>query len=225
MRLFNNLWLKLISVLIAIALWYVMTPMKSDHTGEENVHVPVKVINVPPTLVIMGELPDRIQMRLRGNKDLLQEILDSIREYTVDLKDSQAGLKVIPIQPARLGIPETIDITSILPANLEIKLESRLQVLLPVTPQINTHPPRGYRWESTTNPNMAIVVGPESVVSKLNTVMTIPIEIDPDTQTTSMSALLTPPHSLVRILMPSAVTVDIAAVPTQKRPSRPGNTS
>ncbi|HPR64952.1 MAG TPA: hypothetical protein PK014_12105 [Thermoanaerobaculia bacterium] len=220
MRILKNIWLKLFALVIAFSLWYVTVPHEARDIGEENFIIPIRIINVPSSLVIMGDLPDTIQVRVRGVKNSMDTFTKASKSFTIDLKNERPGTQTIPVLQSRLGIPDDLEIISIQPVNVVVHLESRLQKLIPITAQISVAPPKNTRWDVSVIPENALVVGPESIVNSLNSVATMAIEPSTAEETYRTDVLLTPPHSLVRIIQPLQVSVIIRTVEIPSRKKR-----
>ena len=61
---FRDLWLKVVSVCLAVLLW--MTVAR-DPVVERGLEIPLEFENVPIGLEIAGDPPDTVSVRVRGN--------------------------------------------------------------------------------------------------------------------------------------------------------------
>lgn len=204
----KNLHLKMVALLVAFLFWYTLKPGEAPEYREEILKVPVELVNIPPHLIVVNDIPLALQVRVRGEKKQLELYKKQGNVFMVDLSQAKPRAMTIPIFPQDLGIPDNLEVISIVPFQLEVVMESRLTKLIPVSPQIENSPPKGYTWDIKVTPDRVMVQGPESVIKEINTISTIPFSaLEPFPFETTV--LLNPPHALARIVRPREVTVSV----------------
>jgi hypothetical protein len=67
-RFLENLGLKLLSVVLALSLWAVVL---GDQKVEIAMAVPLEIKDLPRDLVLVNELPETLEVRVRGPKTLV----------------------------------------------------------------------------------------------------------------------------------------------------------
>jgi hypothetical protein len=182
--LFGNLGLKLASVLLALLLYgHVVT----DQEREETVPIPVRLSGLADSLATSGELPQRVNVRVRGKwRDLIRLSLTQ-RGLPVDLAEVPPGQfratittedvqrRAIPAELAKAVIvAEVLD-----PRTIDIRVESRTAKRVRVAPRVVGTPAPGYRrdGEARATPDSATVRGPASVVAGIDSLPTLAVDI------------------------------------------------
>lgn len=111
----NNLSLKILSVVMSTLFWLYVT---SGAETEKQVTIPVKIVNLDSSLKISGQIPETLDLVLKGTKlsflsmsvNHLQLNLDlhGIREGSVmftnldSFINAGSGVRIARVQPARL---------------------------------------------------------------------------------------------------------------------------
>jgi hypothetical protein len=124
MRLLRELFLqhtalKLISLVIALALWtaYVSEPMV-----ETGFNAPILLLNVPPGLQLAGDPPPTAVLRLRGRSGAMQRLDPRGITVSADCRNTAAGTQFVRLTPNVTAGPNTAEVLSIAPARIEISL-------------------------------------------------------------------------------------------------------
>ena len=66
--IFKDLWIKLISIAIAIALWFFVNSEKQRNI---TLHIPLTPVAVPPGVAVKEIFPDKVKVTLQGKFGLL----------------------------------------------------------------------------------------------------------------------------------------------------------
>lgn len=174
--LFANLLLKILSLCVAIFLFYVAQQPQRDIML---VNVPLEFINIPPDLEISGDVPDSVNIRLRGPQDLVTGISANQLEVKADLSNRSAGERVIQIKPADVMKPENVEVRRIEPDTLELKLEPTRHKTVPIEVQFAGTVAQGFeRVKQTIKPELVEIVGPESKIAQVTKLMTESVQLD-----------------------------------------------
>jgi YbbR-like protein len=199
----ENLGWKLLSILIAAALWY-------GFVGQEEVATSVPVAmqfqNIPADLEVMSEPVDRLFLRLRGPAARLQSAALSQVSLRFDLAQIQSpGEQTFTLGPQNLGLPAGVEPTRIVPSQVRLTFERRATRELPVEVRYAGPPPAGYRVTSqNVSPETVRVIGPESRVQHVQTAQTDAIDLSSAISDTEFRAPVYLPDPQVRLENPSA---------------------
>ena len=86
-RLFEQLPVKIIALLIAILLWF---HVKTVKVYELDLPATLLVENIPSDLVLTSELPDHILVKARGNGRQFLNVRSNSITYTLDFKNKKS---------------------------------------------------------------------------------------------------------------------------------------
>lgn len=126
-----NIGTKLISVVIAIVLWFVVLGSRNVEATKD---IPLEVVT-PSELVVSNDLPDKISFRLSGPKAFLRSVLDRREEpVRVNLAGAKAGLVTYRFFSDNIRVPIGVKVLSINPTAILIKLETVKHKEVPVRP-------------------------------------------------------------------------------------------
>ncbi len=171
-RVFVEDWtLKLLSLLITVTLWLVVTGQNRPLTTHANVQL--NFIR-PQSLEISNDPPKTVDVTLVGSRNKLDKLSAPDLIATIDLTDQRPGERMIRLsERAQLSLPNGVRATAFAPAAIPIQLEPMIEKQVPVEPRISGTPADGYEiYSMTANPAAVNVRGPAdhlTVLGKLPT--------------------------------------------------------
>jgi hypothetical protein len=113
--LFNNLYLKILSLFVALLMWINISLYSN---AKYQIHGYIDVINIPSGIEVKSVKPEKVSIVLEGRKNILnQQELTNILIY-VNGKKLKEGKNVLPVQV--LLPSEKIKVVSIRPENVII---------------------------------------------------------------------------------------------------------
>ncbi len=170
----QNLGWKLLSLLIAVALWMLAAREPEVATS---ITVPIEFKNLPDDLDIGSNLPDRVRLEVRGPSGRLSR--DNLADVglVLDLSDARAGERTYTIRPSNVNLPFGIAFYRAVPSQIILRLD-RLMIrdvsIRPVFIKI----PDGYRVVSAAvEPSKVRIRGPEERVNGMDRIMTDPVDL------------------------------------------------
>lgn len=171
----TNIGTKVISVIIAIVLWFIVLGSRNVEVVKE---IPLEVIT-PAELVPSNEIPDRISFRLGGPKAFLRAVLDRREEpIRVNLSGAKSGLVTYRFFSDNIRVPIGVKVLSINPAAILIKLEHMKEREIPIRVELKGVPPEGYKIATVSvKPEMIRIKGAESRVDGVTELSTVPIDV------------------------------------------------
>jgi YbbR domain-containing protein len=170
----TNIWLKLASLILAIALWFFVI---SNSRSGIIMDVPIKFINIPPALEVV-EAPKTVSVGIEGWERLLENLKQESISVVIDLSKSKTGKNFFSLSEENIKLPKTLLITSISPRTISLILEERLRKEVSVKPVIIGLPAEGFAVKDiSVVPEKVMIEGPRSVITRIYKVKTEPVDI------------------------------------------------
>ncbi len=172
--LFQNIGWKLLSLLVAFGLWFVvMSSTNIEITKEVAVE-----IETPKDLVVASEVPDRVAFRLSGSKFFLRTVANSLDTIRVDLTRAKAGPAYFRFDRESIHLPIGVRVLSISPTSIQPVLEPVERKSVPVELHFVNKLPPGYRiLKSAAVPPRVKLVGPGKSLAKIFNLRSEPIDL------------------------------------------------
>jgi YbbR domain-containing protein len=214
-RLLDNFWTKLLSLFLAVAVWFVVSAPRRERTVERAYAAPLALIGVPRDLVITTAVQDTVNVRLRGRLSSIRSISSANLEATVDLSTSQPGEFVVTLRQQALNVPQGVEVVSIEPNKIRFRLERLRQKVVPVRAFLAGAPPAGYMpGDPTVVPAEALVSGPASQIRDVTEVATERIIMTGRTATFVQNVAVVSDTTLVRVIEPLTAQVTVPVIAT-----------
>ncbi|MFI5331458.1 MAG: YbbR-like domain-containing protein [Desulfobaccales bacterium] len=167
--------LKLLSLLLALALWFAVSGEVRTETG---LHMAVEFVNLPAKMVITGEVPAELQVRVTGPRSIVNKLSQGRLSQTIDLSAIKAGPHTFYLGPNSFSFPRGVVVTRIQPNPITINLASSITATLPIKPVTAGSPPEGYELKGIkTRPEQVTVSGPADELTDLKFIPTHPIDV------------------------------------------------
>jgi len=176
----SNLGAKIVALLFAIFLWLHVTAQQIENQG---FRVPLSLAGVPDSLTIIHEIPEFVEVSIRGPRsDLLKLRLIGRLKATVDLEGVKRGKVNIPLSPAILNVSEDFDPRDIEieePKSLTLNFERVVTRTVPVRVAFRGEIPQEIiiTGDPAIIPDRVQVQGAMSIVSGITAVSTEEIDI------------------------------------------------
>ncbi|KAA3645852.1 MAG: hypothetical protein DWQ07_11685 [Chloroflexi bacterium] len=171
-RLWENIGTLLLAFLLALTVWVssVVAADPNDERSFPNV-VPLEIVGKADDLVIIGNVPDEVDLRLIAPVsvlDLLENEDGHIRAF-IDLSNLEPGEYTLSVQIEIDLVPVRNSQTE--PNSVDIVLEQLIEKSLDIQSVISGQPALGYQLEDPTLSAATVTVsGPESLVSRVDAV-------------------------------------------------------
>src|SRR6266581_3342861 len=111
-HLFDHLWLKLLSVLIAFAMWW---GVAHDPVIEVGVTAPIEFHNVPDNLEISSDTIPQAQIRVRGPARVLRDLVQTEIHPSIDLQGATSGERTYELGSKQIQLPHEVEVIQIVP--------------------------------------------------------------------------------------------------------------
>lgn len=211
----TNLPFKLVSLAIAIMLWWVVG---RDSAIEIPMTVPLEFLHAPGNLEITSDYPLQAQVTLRGPEHLMQELRPSQVHAVLDLEGAVPGERTFDLSASQVQVPRNVKVAQVTPAQFHINFDRSAARTVNVQPRVIGILLSGYEMQTpVAAPSKVTIVGPERRVDSVMNAMTDPVDATGvvGSATFATHAYVTDP--LVRVQTPGPIYVTV----TTEKPSKP----
>jgi YbbR domain-containing protein len=170
----QNLGWKLLSLLLAVALWMAIAREPEVATS---LSVPIEFKNMRDDLDITGNLPDRVILEVRGPSGRLTRDNLSTVAAVLDLSDAQPGVRTYDIRGRNLNLPAGVAFYHSVPSQLTLHFD-QLEVKEEPVQLVFVNQPASYRIASQDfSPVKVRIRGSEDHVQAIHQVKTDPMDL------------------------------------------------
>lgn len=158
------------SLALSLSVWIAaVTAADPDEQRLLNRAVPIEIIGQGSDLVIVGDLPQSVQVTLRAPQSVWGQLEaeESPVRAVVDLSGLSAGEHTVFIQAQVSAQP--VRIVSALPASISVTLEPLETRTLPIDITLNGQPATGYEaGEAALSAGQVVISGAQSLVERVS---------------------------------------------------------
>ena len=214
--LFGNVWLKLLSIGLALMLWMVVS---GEETVERGLRVPLELTQVPAGLELLGDVPATVDVRVRGASGTLSRVAAGEVVAVLDLHTAQSGRRLFPLTPEQVRVPFGVEIVQVLPSAVTMAFEMSASREVPIAPAVDGRPAPGFViGPLTAEPRLVEIIGPDSAVKRATEVVTEPVSVAGATTQVKQSVILglLDPALRLKTARSAVVTVQILPAPLER---------
>lgn len=171
----HNFAIKLFSLGAAVLLWFALVEAPELTT---TISAPIEFKNFPSGLDVGSELPDRVQLQVRGPRDAIGGNSFARTAVVLDLATlTKPSEQTFDVPASIVGLPPRVELTRAVPFQLRVALERHLKKSVPVRLRFAGPIPEGFRLaKHVILPEIVVVSGPESQVRDLDSAETDPFD-------------------------------------------------
>ena len=118
-KLLEDLPRKALFLLLVCLLWMFVIGLRQ---GEVGLNIPIEYYSIPQNLVITGEPPKEVNVRLKGSQRLLLSLKPDQIRVRVDLSSAHKGSNQISLSEANIDAGPGISVSNFYPRNLRLQL-------------------------------------------------------------------------------------------------------
>jgi len=193
-RLVANWELKILSVVIAFALWLVVAGSGKSQLATPGV---VEYTGLGNELVLVGRPRDSVQVELEATRWAVARLTPGAVRARVNLAGMREGDNIATLSADLVEAPPGVTVRRVTPNRLQVTLAAAVAKTLQVVPQIRGAPePDHAIHRVTVEPATVQVRGPRSTIEGRTTVETVPVDIAGRRDTVSQSVGLALPESV-----------------------------
>jgi YbbR domain-containing protein len=175
MKLFKNTTLKLVSIFAAFLLWFHVT----TNIKTVVISVPYEIKGVPENRIVLAQPKDKIEVRISGPSFLLDNIQSSYPVFKVFVPlGLNENTYTATLSADSLMLPSAVNVISVEPYQLEIKLDDLATKLVPVeVPRIGVVN-QDFRLKGVeVTPSHINCSGPKSKLTEIEQIETYPLNL------------------------------------------------
>ncbi len=208
----NNLGLKIFAIAAAIALNYYVN--SETHISVVGFSAPIQVSNIPEDKVLVWPLGPKVQVTVRGPSYLVSQVVTSNLMYEINVPKDAGNIYRTELAKNALKLPPSVEVLSIEPTQLEFNFDKRVEKDIPVVvPRYGSLPEDVKLVSMDVKPSVIRVSGPETVVKKLVSVETNPVDFRDLREDVTRKLELRNPGNLVEMKTTSVeLTLELAAL-------------
>lgn len=196
---FINRYLLFSLILIGMVagIVFFLTP---ENTIEIDLLIPIESADERYFLQVINPSTGGLDVRLRGTKELIASLNSSTYRYRLPLAQNDHRIQTVDVIADRLTFPAGISILEIQPGKITYRVEERMEKFLSVEAVLTGIPAKGLTVPRVaTTPGRILVQGPASVISKMDKVVTKPIDMTEMVGGTKIRIVLDLPDKVVSI--------------------------
>jgi len=204
----GNLGWKLLSLVIAVALWIAIAREPELATS---IAVPIEFKGMPDDLDIASNVPDRVRLEIRGPAGRLSRDNLADLALVLDLSGATPGERTFNIRPAAINLPSDVSFYRALPSQITLRFDKLLMKAVEIVPApFSKGPPDGYRVrEYTVVPNKTLIRGPAERVKNISRVTLDPVDLSGVLSQAEFQTHINLGDSQVRLEVPSTVALKV----------------
>lgn len=213
----SNLGLKIFSLLLGLAIFFAV---RTEQEVSTTVGLRV-VVREPADLINTSDVPGEITVRVSGSPGKIRTLDPAeIAPVVIDLTGFEKGLSNVRIREELLDLPPDLEVLSISPSSIPIRLEVKERRRLPVKPALRGTVAAGYAvGRVEVDPSFLEIEGPRRELEEIRQIRTAAVDVSGATEPVTASVVYElPPH--VRIVGEGStraeVRVEVAAESTER---------
>lgn len=219
MSLNGRLWgLRILALTMATLLWFFGTLETREQESEKVVEASV-TYSTPRGLILLDPV-QRVKVRLRGRTSKVRSLNPLAVDVLVSVGESRRGQVDVTLGTENVIVPEDIEVVSIEPNQLELRLDREMTRTLPVKFKLMGEPAAGARvQEVVVTPDRVQVIGPESRLRSIQWLTTSNVNLNGHALDFDETVAVVSPDPLVKVLQPTVVTVHVPMSPPSSTPA------
>ena len=139
--IFNNLSLKLASLLIAGVLWAAAQGFQSV---ESSLDLPIAFADAPENVVVVDQSVAEVNLKLKGSRAALRSAEEALQSFPISLVGLEPGTREFVIDAETLRLPRGAEVIARSPSKVELRVEPVIRKRVRVRADVVGEPPEGY---------------------------------------------------------------------------------
>jgi len=155
-----------LALALAIFTWFLVTGREVIETWVE---MPIVMTNPPEGMIIEGGLVDKIQVRLRGPKGLVDALASQHLTYPLDVSELKIGEQVLDIDASKLPLTASYEVIEVKPNRLTLSVDRRISKKIALeSTWVGKLNPDYKLLEVVAAPDLVEIRGPETKLRKIS---------------------------------------------------------
>ena len=172
---FHNFGLKLMSLLLATALWFIIS--RDEQPAEVAVRAPIVFQHMPPNLEVSSESVPEALIRVRGPERVIRQLRANEVQAEIDLADAKPQDRTFDLTSQQVRHPREVSIVQIVPSQLHLAFDTRMTREVEVHPRVTGNFASGEQIVKVdADPARITITGPRHHVERIDAATTDPID-------------------------------------------------
>jgi YbbR domain-containing protein len=203
----QNAGLKLIALLLAIALWRVVS---RDQVAEMELRVPIVFRNVPQNLEIDSASFTEAQIRVRGPGRLIHRLRSTDVRAEIDLAAVRPGSRTFDLTSHNVRVPDDLEVVQIIPSQFQLSFDDRMTRSVEVRPRVTGDFAEGLHVAKViADPANITIMGPRHRVETVEAATTDPVDASGAMDRASFLTQAYVPDPLIQVVHPTPIRVTV----------------
>ncbi|VAV84121.1 hypothetical protein MNBD_DELTA01-750 [hydrothermal vent metagenome] len=173
--IFDHAALKLLALIFAVALWYLVVGEKSSEVG---LMAQLALKGMPKEMIVTKTPRLDVEVRVAGPGGFLDSLSPSDVEVALDLGGAKPGVNTYRLEASNVNAPKGIRVLTIRPSSVDITLERLAKKVLAVKVKTRGVPAKGYKVKGVSvEPASVEVFGKKRVMGRFKVVSTETLDI------------------------------------------------
>lgn len=204
----HNFWLKVLSLLIATALWMAIAP--EQEPAEVEVRVPIEFQHVPAHLEISSITIPEAQIRVRGPESLIRNLRAADIHAELELADAKAGERTFDLTAQQIRHARELHVVQVVPGQVHMSFDTRLTREVEIRPRVTGNFVEGEQiGKVLVDPEKITITGPQHHVEQVDAATTDPVDVSGTTSHATFTTMVFVPDPLVQVVNPAPVRVTV----------------
>jgi len=204
--------LRLLALALALLLWFFVAVEEREGVAEKVLEAAITYS--PPNGYVLLDPVQRARVRLRGRASRIRNLNPFVVDIFLEIPAAERSAYDLQILPENVIMPEGVEVVSIEPATIRVRLDREVTGMLPVRARLVGEPAAGaVAREVQVIPDKVLVSGPESRLRAVNNLVTTAVDLDGHALDFEETAAVLSPDPLIKVLQPAVVTVRVPMQP------------
>ncbi len=203
----ENFGLKLISLLLAVGLWFVVA---RDPIAAVEMRVPIELHNLAENLEVDSRSLTEAQVRIRGPERLIHRLQPGDVWVRVDVTSARPGERTFDLTARHVHVPQDLEVVQIIPSQFQLSFDTRATRTVEVHPRVSGSFASGVRLAQViADPASVVITGPRRRVDAVESATTDPVDVSGTITPQDFVTQAYVPDPLIQVVHPKPIRVTV----------------
>lgn len=217
----KNLPLKVLSVVLALFLWILISRGEGGERMEISLGLPVELHNLPPEMEVVQGPVERVDVRMSGPRRIVSRVSKQGIFVPLDLKGAAEGETTFELFTSDIKVPERVTVTRVSPSSITVTLEKTAKKEVAIVIPVKGTPEKGFRaGQPEVTPDRIQIKGPRSRLGAIQSLTTTPVSVEgASSDVQGETSVILPEDGSVSAMTRSSVQYRIPILPVDDGPA------
>lgn len=173
-KILKHIRTKIVVVILAFMVWFFV---ETANNYKYSFKIPMVINNLSSEEIIVNEIPKHVKITVWGKgNEIISMLLTKKFQYNLDLMNIHES-KTFSLSPQNVRLPQAsnLEVLNIVkPDSVYVKIEKRISKKIPIKPDVEITPYRGYTLvdEILLRPDSVTAIGAASMIDSIITLTT-----------------------------------------------------